>query len=403
MPQYLTIRNLLLVATLLRLAWLLLIDVHPVSDSAAYDQFAISLLEGRGFAYENGDLTAFWPVGTSAVYAGLYSLFGRSYLPIELMNLALGLGIVYFSWSVCRHYFNERIALLTAGILACWPLLIQFTTVLASELIFVFLMLLVLWLNIRLQQQLLSKAVLMGLTIGLACYIRPIIAPFIFILPILAVIKDRRWARMAAQIAISLFICAAVISPWCKRNTELFGKFTLISANFGTNFWMGNNPDSSGAYMKFPERDYGSEKNRDDQLKAEAIEFIRNNPGQYVLLAVKRLGHTFSRESIGIVWNRIGVAEHTNEQGIKLLKQFSTLYWYIMLVAAVAGALLCWRRAGWGGIFFEPLVLTAFFISIPLLTVGQDRYHMPMIPFIACYAAYLLNDWLERSGRLTAR
>ncbi len=63
-------------ALAVRLLWAACVPVDPVSDGVLYDAFARSMVEGHGYAFADGTLTEYWPVGTSAVYALLYYIFG---------------------------------------------------------------------------------------------------------------------------------------------------------------------------------------------------------------------------------------------------------------------------------------------------------------------------------------
>jgi 4-amino-4-deoxy-L-arabinose transferase-like glycosyltransferase len=394
------IRTIVILAFALRLIWLLFVDTHPVSDPSVYDEFARSIVEGRGFAYKDGSLTAFWPVGTSAIYALIYSIFGYEYIFIAIFNLLIGTGIIYLGWSVTQHFFDQKTALITACILALWPLLIQFTTILASELLFIFLMLLAISIFIKENLRPTTQAIAFGLTIGLACYIRPIIFPLLIILPTLKLIADRDLTGFFKQLIPSLLVVIIIVSPWSYRNTQLYGELTLLSTNFGPNLWMGNNPDSNGGYMQMPNATYDSEKDRAKQLKDEAINFIVENPDQYAVLALKRLAITFSRETIGVAWNRVSLNQSISDKGIALLKMGSTIYWYFALILGIGGLLLYLFIQKWSAVLFPPLVIAGYLASIPLLTVGQDRYHMPLIPFIACFSAYALQlahkQWRNR-------
>lgn len=103
-----------LLALCLRAAWALWVPVIPQSDSAMYHEFARSIADGRGYAYPAGNLTAYWPVGTSAVYAGLYVLFGQSYTVILLLNLALGVLLVLLTHQLAAHWFGPKPALFAA-------------------------------------------------------------------------------------------------------------------------------------------------------------------------------------------------------------------------------------------------------------------------------------------------
>ena len=49
---------------------------------------------------------------------------------------------------------------------------------------------------------------------------------------------------------------------------------------------------------------------------------------------------------------------------------------------------------------FHPLLMVpAFFFIFPILTVAQDRYHLPINPFLAMFAAYAIQQFFEQ--RLT--
>jgi hypothetical protein len=394
--QRITIFQVLIAAFLIRLLWLMLIPIVPVSDSAMYNEFAQSLISGNGYAYADGRLTAYWPVGTSALYAAIYTILPNNFLSIGVFNLIVGTLVVFLSWKVCRFYFDQTVAKLTAILMALWPLLVQSTTVLGSELIFIFMLLLsfLVWNLTSLNNVI--RGLIFGLLIGLTCYIRPTVLPLIFILPILSIIRTKSFRSNLVVIPISLLMVVIITSPWSYRNTELNNQFTFLSTNFGPNLWMGNNENSVGAYMLPPNEGFSTEKERDDFLRGEAIEFIRNNPGKYFELMWKRAVVTFSRETIGVHWNQVGVEKRFGNNAITYMKYVSSLFWLTIFFLAVLGALFhLWKNPA-KNIFSEPLIVSAFFAVIPILTVGQDRYHMAIIPFVAFYAASILNVLCKR-------
>src|SRR5690349_4892307 len=84
----------MVLAMALRIAWGFTIPVVPLSDSRAYDILARSLAEHGAYSLGRGQLTAYWPPGTSAVYAALYIVFGRDFSFIVASNVILSSGIV---------------------------------------------------------------------------------------------------------------------------------------------------------------------------------------------------------------------------------------------------------------------------------------------------------------------
>jgi 4-amino-4-deoxy-L-arabinose transferase-like glycosyltransferase len=382
----LRIYQIILIALFLRVAWSIFLGVEPVSDSNMYLQFALTIMKEGSYAYPDGNLTAYWPVGTSALYASLFFLFGTSDIVIECFNLCVGLINVYLIYKVSTFYFNLKVAKIAAIIFAFWPLMIQMTTVIASEMIFLTVCLLALfcWNHFR------SKPVV----IGLGCYIRPTIILFLLIMPIIDSVTYS-W-KHSVKIFIPLLIVILITAPWAFRNTELFEYPTFISTNFGTNLWMGNNVNTTGAYMRLPDSIIGlNEKERENELKQEAIEYITDDPARYFGLIIKRALLTFDRETIGVHWNLPQLKKLTSESGINAIKIISTAFWLIVLSLSVFGLIISLFKEKFNKIFFHPTALYFYFMSIPLLTVGQDRYHISMTVYIAMFAAYSISQLIE--------
>lgn len=378
----------LAVALLLRLAWAALIPVLPASDGVVYDQFALSIANGHGYAYPDGGLTVFWPVGTSAIYALLYRLFGHDLSVIAGFNVVLGVSIVWLTHKLATRYFSPQIAVMAAWTIAIWPVLIQFTTVLASELPFIVLLLsaLCVWGSERGHWGL-RTALWAALLCG-ASYVRPIAWPLLFLLPTLDWIRHLNLRAALASMALALATAAALFAPWMYRNYTVFGQAVLVSANGGSNIWMGNNPQSTGAYMRMPPTPGMNEAERDRHLGRQAMAFIAEHPQEYLRLALRRIGITYSRETIGVAWNETALIAHFGPSVLVAMKIVSSLYWWLILLFGILGA---WQLSARGvrGFIFHPLVVVlAYLALIPVLTVGQDRYHMPLNPLLAIFAAY---------------
>lgn len=380
----------LAVALALRVAWALLVPVDPVSDSAVYGEFARSIARGRGYAFADGSVTVYWPVGTSAVYAALLSSFGTLYAPVVVLNVLLGVGIVALTHALGRRYFGASVGIGAAWLTAAWPLLIQFTTILASELLFVFLLLLSLYLWGSQRGNALLRQIGWSAAMCAAIYMRPTALPLLVLLPLCDLWTKRCMRAFATSVVAIAAVSTALFAPWVQRNYDAFGKFCLVSANFGVNLWMGNNPASSGGYMDVPATPFADEIERDRELKRQAIEFIRADPGKYLRLALKRFVMTHDRESIGVTWNEPGMIRGLGAPSVTPIKALSAAYWWGCAALAVAGMVTAWRLRRMG--LFHPLFwIPAMFVVIPVLTVGQDRYHVPIDPFVAVFAGVFIE------------
>lgn len=376
----------LFLALALRIVWAGLVPVVPLSDSVVYDLFAREIAAGRGYAFPDGSATVYWAVGASALYAMAYTLLGAGDTAVVVTNILLGCGFVAATYWLALNRFGTRTSLIAGLVTAAWPVWIQFTTVLNSELPFVFLLALSMAVQSEIRIRPVTRIVLASVLLCGAIYVRPIALPLVLALPLLGWVQHRNLKRAAIETTLSCLIVAALLTPWALRNHELFGQPVLVSANFGANLWMGNNPASTGGYMDLPPIATRNEVERDAELKTRAMTFIRENPGRYLMLCLRRIALTFDRESIGVSWNAQGLSAPARLP----LKIISAAYWYAVLGLALAGLAL-WLRKGLIGVFDPLFAATGLFTAIGVMVVGMDRYHMPLAPFMAIYAAIAIN------------
>jgi len=388
-------RNILLLAFVTRLLWAILVPMHPVSDGLAYDTLARSLAAGTGYSWEDGLPTAFWPVGTSASIAACYLLFGIHYWGPIALNLLVGLAVVYFSMALALRWFNAGVGLWTGLLLALWPMQIEFTTILSSELLFQALILAAIWIWTGTEPPTWRRTALAGIALGLGALVRPLalLVPGLFLL-----FKGRRSPRRVLLSALTMLL---VIAPWTLRNQQALGAFVPISDNFGYNLWFGNHPGSNGGYTdELP--DWVAEMNEVETnraLQAEAVRYIREEPLVFFRQAMKRLVQVHGRESIGVAWNQQGLVTTYGEAVITPLKLLSSAYWWVILALSGIGICLLTRRHGLTTLQHPTVLFWGYFAAIHAVMVGGDRYHMPSSPFIGMLAALALSFILSAGRR----
>jgi 4-amino-4-deoxy-L-arabinose transferase-like glycosyltransferase len=355
----------LLIAAILRAAWALAVPVVPASDSKVYDLLARNLAAGEGYCWEPGQPTAYWPVGPSFIYSLFYRAFGFQYFPIVLFNLALGVGTVDLVMRLARRWFGPSVSYAAGLMVAFWPSQIEFTTALASEQPFVFLMLAGLLAFPGDGHRPWWRPILSGIFLAGASFMRPTALVFPVLLALSDLVRNRRPLASVRDGAIAMLAMAACIAPWTVRNWHVFGEFVPISTNGGPNTWMGNNPQTDGLFMKLPAYvDPLSEVERDRLLAAEASAYIRQYPIRFV-------GRTL----------------------------LSNLYWWVALLLGLAGAVQLVSRLGLlHGLFHPTILIWAYFSLTHAITVVQDRYHFPIIPVIAALASYFLTSILAAKG-----
>lgn len=386
----------LITGLVLRLIWVLLIPVTPVSDSVIYATTAKNIALHGVYGIEPNQPFSYWPVGTAAIYAIGYKLFGMSTATVIALNLVASLGLVYTSALLAQRWFDERVALVTAGFLALWPSLIFYVTVFASEIffsLFVNLSLLAWRLDCRTW---VTRTILSGLMLAIATYIRPITLLFPLLLFVIELVRTKTFIRPILAFFLSVLVLALAIAPWSVRNTRLHNGFVLISTNGGPNLWMGNNPNTTGAYMPLPEHVKNlNERDRAQLLGAEAKQYILEHPGRTATMFLRKLFHTHLSETIAVHWNAEGLKANFSNRVLTPLKLITQLYWTILLILGLFGVIILLQRALEQRSFFPalqefantPLACWLYFAVLHAIIVSQDRYHFPSIPFIAMLGA----------------
>lgn len=391
----------LVCALVLRAAWIAAVPVMPVSDSVRYDLFAQNLAAGQGYVDETGP-TAYWPVGPSFLFSLCYRIAGpqpqHRFLAVALLNLLMSTGSVALTLHLARKWFTPRVALGAGLLLALWPSQIQFTTVLNSEIPMVFFVLagLAAWTADR--PALPLRGALAGAFLAAAAFMRPtaLLLPLVFALARL-VTHPRRLATLGAA-GVMLATMLALLLPWSLRNQRTFGEFVLISTNGGVNFWMGNNPDTTGFYQPPPKLEFAGEAERDRRLRSAALSYIRSDPPGFLKRTAIKAVRLHERETIGLHWNSTALQGRFSSRVITALKWTGQLYWWGVLLLALVGALRLLRRGPLIAVLCAPPILIwAYFTAVHAVTVIQDRYHFAAIPFIAMLAASALLPRPRRS------
>lgn len=395
-PEHIT--RIIFLGIILRIIWAIFIPVNPISDSAAYDTFANMLWQHGVYGWTPDSPSAYWAVGTSAITAATYFVLGETYLGVVVLNLLTSMMLMVLVWKLGTQYFGKDAAIWAAAIVAFWPNLIFFTSILSSELYFMAFTLGGLYFWSRERGSPWWNLLLCGLIWGLACYIRPVILLFPVALLIASFSQGLRATGLAAIKTVgAIVLIVMIVSPWTMRNADVIGKAYLVSSNFGTNLWMGNNPDSDGSYTRLPSDVLGmSEVDREEYLAAKAKAYISEDPARFLRTVGHRILDLHGRETIGIVWNETAVTALAGKSGVTLAKLIASAYWIALVLSGLSALLILWPQHRLGTLFHPIFGGWAYFTAVHAVIVSGDRYHMPSAPFVALLAGVTIA-WLIRT------
>lgn len=374
--------------------WLTFIHNLPVSDQDIYHRTAISVAEGKGLLDDSGRPTAYWAPGYTFYIALFYKLFGPhlqvAFWANALSYLMFVIGVYVFA----KELYSKEIAWLAATLCAWYPSFIFYSTILASEIFFLALLLWGLYFCCRCinsSSRAFIFAILGGILFGVAILTRPQALVIPAIILVIGFVYKKNMAWLVLQLFLLLLGSALVLIPWAIRNKEQLGEYLLVSANLGVNLRMGNHPGASGKYEYSDDIDEILKRNdltlteKDAILKHNALQFIYNNPGSFLWLTVKRVYWTMRSESLAVVWNIAGIEASLGKKWILPLKILSNAAYYLLLVGVIWGVWISFKQS----LFLrQDLILATllFLLSLPFLIFhGQDRFHLPLIPFLIIF------------------
>ncbi len=291
----------------------------------------------------------------------------------------------------------ERVARISAWIVAAYPLLLVYPLGLGTENpFFVLLLASFLFLLLSIEKPTTSNFLLSGLSLGLTALTRSVILPFAGLAVLWAwlILKQKRGAILIAiTFALSIF-------PWVIRNSLLHHKLTGIETSMGYNLYLGYHPDGNGSFIFGPSLDLLSildDAERDKVGTEKAIEFIREEPERVLSLAINRLGFFFELEKRVLMYfysnNMIGFVPLPL---LMTILAIMLLPFVLISTSAALGLSLLRRRP-------EHILLGLLFVGYILphvLILSEDRFHLALVPYIAILAAQL---WVGGIGTLSAR
>lgn len=390
------------IAFLVRFLWAAVVPVIPVSDGRDYQTFALNLVHYGVYGWGPDQPSAIWPPGTSAAYALIYSAFGSGQWAIKSFNLAIGVLIVFLTVELGRRWFNRAVGLIAGFLIALWPVFIEYTTVVASEMLFTVALLGVLLLFDEIsssQKHFKLSAVVLGALIGIASLFRPtaILLPVLF--ASLFYVQKRTIVSSLKLLSISTFSMLLVLAPWSARNYVVFGKAVFASTSGGSNLWMGNNPTTTGFYQKPPNPPGMNEVQLDRYFSNKAMAYIRQAPMAFAARTVVKAVRLYDRETIGIAWNKEGIERAFGGLGSDIIKVLSQVFWMGALLLFAMGCYYFASRQGFASLACHPAIATlAYFTVIYAIVVVQDRYHVPTDPIVAIFAAYAISQIVPASS-----
>lgn len=381
----------------------------PQMDALYHHQWAMAIANGMEFIHDAYFRAPLYPFFLGLIYK-IFSVHLFAARVIQIIIGSISCGLLYL---VTRRLFSESTARIAGLILAFYPLAIYFDGELLIANLLIFLLLLGFLLLLR-SRQINRQWYLPGLIFGLAAIARPNVLVFIVVVVVWLIFgfKARRWQRLA-QFLIAIII---IIAPVTIRNYVKSKRLVLIAWQGGTNFYIGNNPNSDGVTAIVPGTrgswwgGYYDAKRLAEQAMGRPLQgtdidaywlkqgfkFWQEQPFQALKLLLSKFYLWFSGYEV------------SNNRDIYFFKHYTFLKFLIfrtgwlvfpfgiLFPLSLIGIYLSRRK--WRQLMPVYLFVLSYSLSFVIFFV-TSRYRMPMIVLLIPFAVFGIESYIKSSRR----
>ena len=412
-----------------------------IHGSAAYDEYALNLLETGVYGREAGLPDAGLPPLYSYLLAAVYGLFGRHYLAVGALHILLDALSIALLYDVGRRFFprphqqGESIGAQAGLFFALYPYLIFQNLTLNDTALWILLLHLFLWLLIQLRERAtldrgaLMLAIAAGLTLGVSVLARALLPPLAILAALWFLLKLSARDTMLRLLPVA-FVSLLVALPWLIRSYQIYGGFVPIALNSGENIFQGNNAYAAAIFragydaqwiappINAPPKDEPLRRNA--HLAQAGWRYLRENPAdipdlmltkllvywnpQVTPLRNLRAGEKLSVDGSGDVVIITSEGSHVGLTAANAAYQDDSLFNVIgrnlhfvyfggLLLLAIAGAWLIrrdWRTLSL--LYFAQISQTLVY----LLFHPSTRYRSPTDPLLFVFSAVAVLWVVER-------
>lgn len=413
--------SLFVVALVLRLIPAVLYLNYPIAldDMYQYDMLARSLASGHGYRWyatadveqlrpylsrfidmstlifpPEGLLTTFRAPGYPIFLAGLYLLvpWASRFAFARLVQVVLSALLApLVAVLACRLHMGRKVALGTGLALAFYPILLFYPMGLASENLFIPLVLIAFLSILRAAESTARwPSLLAGIMLGLAVLTRSILAPFV----ILAALWLWRWGKSRQRGALMLLLGAFCLClPWVIRNMIVMKRPTFVETSMGYNLFVGYHPEGNGGFVHevavIP-LSILNDAERDRWCVQSAMDFIRANPKEALARVARRAAYFMGVEDRELSYfYGAGSWGHIPQPWLMLIYLILIAPWVFVIMFGIWGL----HESSHLPAVWLILALAIGYALPHLFILAEPRFHLAMVPVLLPFA---MRGWARR-------
>jgi len=376
--------GLLIMAFVLRLAAasIIPIDYRLQKDAVEYVSGARHLLTLGVFGEEAGVPYAIIPPGYPLFIAAVFALTGQSLMAVRLIQVVLGVLMVWLTSLVGREVASKRAGLGAAFICAMYPVWVIWPVLFLTETLYAILVLTFVWCLVRsMETCTIQYAAITGVAFGLTLLTREALLLFPLLLPFALWWFHVYWRRAWRYLLIFALATLLTLSPWLARNYHTFGQVFYTERTEKIRYQLTGSGYLAPRYEHLADENFTPpSKTASQERFGRTSDMLRighllNHPTAYLRHLVNRFAeywlHPNGLQSLPnyLIVRSVYVAAHIGMLGLAIIGMLSGLR----------------RREAATGVF---TLLLAYITGTNLfLTVPNPRYNLPFLPILFIFTA----------------
>ncbi len=414
------------------------------ADAKGYHQLAETLLNHQRFSYSStGDLntlrTPLYPI----FIAASYFVFGIHPWVVLFLQALIDTLSCFILWLSIDRLFDRKTAYIAALFYALDPFMILYSTSLASDTLFVFILILSFFffsyaINPKPKTSVLIYYSIASILLGIATLVRPLSQYIMAFIVVFILFAYRNQIKKAFAISlISCLLFLAAISPWLVRNYNNFGEISLASVGSYALLILYVKPlvmDQTGLDTLAAKKYLVNEANelaisngqipenlndfqKSKYQKSIAIKYIKQHPIKFVEYFCIGMLHTFSNIATSEFARKLQLPVdmldvdmkstlnlksvitsffHSKSPNSLLIASVVLSYMIISYICLLSGSMIFFKQQNTIPYIF--CAGLAFYFIFITGTTGIARYKLPAIPFYLPFVS-IGFQWLYNKTR----
>lgn len=354
------------------------------NDDVKYIRSAWNLIDNKILSYEDiKESTVYIMPGLTFVLSFFMSIFGKinGIVAFKIFQAILQGVSLYLLFLIGKKVFNSKVALIACLMDSLYLAEIYAANLILMEVIFKFLLLLLIYVSIyAIEKKSLKLYALGGIVWAAACLFRPTIAAYPLLILIMWIKNKYSFSEIVKYTIVVTTIFCIIMTPWWMRNYKTFDRVILFTKSAGNPFLQGTfvNYDQSKGWGVPYVKGTDSLENDENEIKAglQRLEIYgKKEPLKYIAWYI--FGKTFYFWRAPFYWI-------ANTSYIPVI-----IYHLVILYWALYG-MIKYKDKSLNLKFLIMVVIYFNVIYLPYYTF--ERYSYPLMALIILFAAYTVDD-----------